>query len=881
MKKILFSGLVLLAASLTYSCSVKEEPVQEAEVAVVQTPKVIGEPLPQSELLPLINVKVSEEMAARLESATDEHGFVKLPEVRSFSGIGIVRMRRLFPYAGKFEARTRAEGLHLWYEARYDASQIMTRAASGLAIPGVEIIEYCPRMEIIGNPEIVPVAQTPATRAGGSSLPFDDPRLPEQWHYYNNGSAPSSVSGCDINVVPVWRKYTTGSDAVIVGVVDGGIDYNHEDLKANMWHNPEKTGENVYGKNFTDGSFIIRPEMHGTHVAGTIAAVNNNGIGVCGVAGGNAKTGVKGARLMSCQIFDGENQGSGAEAIKWSADHGAVISQNSWGYIGATSTPSSLIAAVDYFTKYAGIDESGKQTGPMRGGIVIFASGNENATVSGNEYEGILNVTALAADYKRSYFTNYGPWCDLAAPGGDAKKGNQVLSTLPGNRYGKMQGSSMACPHVSGVAALVLARFKSTGYTPAALRKRLEDNVTDIAAQNANYYLGKGLVNAYKAIAGAGGKAPEMPTGLKASTQSNNVNLSVRVPKDADDGTPTSIYVYFSTSDFTSPKNAMFGMYYTENLGVGDELTGKITGLEFNTKYYLAAMACDLAGNVSALSGRITVTTGGNNPPVLETRSETRFSLKPQESAVASFAFSDPDGHFCEVKLEPGSEAAVLDTLVREEPKVRITAADAPAGTYQAKLIVTDYYGESVEKSIDYTILENHKPKAAKPLEDKIFASKAPVSTELSAGDFFSDEDGEELAYTFSISNPSVVNMTYSGGKFFLTPLNYGISDVTVTGTDIRGETVSQTFKVLVREGSGEVELYPNPVRTNFNIRTGEDRQVEVRVIAASGAVFFEGTLNVSPFSPASVDMTGAAAGAYTVVLTINGKEIKHHIVKI
>lgn len=881
MNRLVFFASPLLALSLLHACSNAEEaPAGEADAIRTQAPQVIGAEIASSDLLPTINIKVSKEMASKLEKATGEDGFVVLPEVRSLSGQGVVRMRRLFPYAGKFEARTRAEELHRWYVASYDNSGSMTRAVSGLEIPGVEIIEYCPKMEIVGNPEVVS-EEPEATRAETASMPFDDPRLPEQWHYYNNGSAMSSVSGCDINVFPVWKKYTTGSKNVIVGVVDGGIDYKHEDLKANMWRNPEHSGENIHGKNFTDGSFIIRPEAHGTHVAGTIAAVNNNGTGVCGVAGGNSQKGIKGASLMSCQIFDGKNQGSGAEAIKWSADHGAVISQNSWGYIGATTTPASLKQAVDYFIKYAGIDESGKQTGPMRGGIVIFASGNENATVSGNDYEAILNVTAVGADYKRSYFTNYGPWCDIAAPGGDATKGNQVLSTLPGDKYGKMQGSSMACPHVSGVAALVLAQFGGTGYTPAALRKRLEDNVTDIAALNANYYLGKGLVNAYKAIAGTGGKAPEAPTGLKASSQSNNVNISVNVPKDADDGTPSSIFVYYSPSDFSTPKNAMFGMFYTEDLKAGEALTGKITGLEFSKTYYLAAMACDLAGNMSPLTNRITVTTGVNNPPALEAKGSTEFSLKPHESAVAEFEITEPDGHFFNLNMEPESPAVMLDTLVREKPKVRITAAQAAAGSYRTKLVVTDYYGASVEKEIGYTVLENHKPKTVKQLEDRIFSSKAAVSTELNAGDFITDEDGEELSYTFLISDPTVANMTYSKGKFFLTPMNYGYSDITVTGTDIRGEGVSQTFKVLIRDGNNPVDLYPNPVKTILHLRTSTDVEATVRIVGTAGRTVYHETVSISPFAPVAVDLSGAPAGAYTVTLTIGGEVSKYNIVKI
>lgn len=888
--------LICLAAAVCslWACSVREDDIFDNDSGARPSGEVFGEGLEEDALLHEMNIFVEPETAEALEKATGENGFVKMSEVPSLAAQGVVKMRRLFPDAGEFEERTREAGLHRWYVLAYDETRPMTRAAEGLDLPGVVEIEYCPRIGIVGNPEVVEyVSEKPvsgkyasaATKAGGNE-PFDDPMLSQQWHYYNNGSASSSVSGCDINVYPVWRNYQTYAKYkgdIIVAVVDGGIDYTHEDLKDNMWKNPEKTGNNVYGYNFVSNSYVIHAEDHGTHVAGTIAAVNNNGKGVCGVAGGDRRKGISSAKLMSCQIFDGDNQGSGAEAIKWSADHGAVISQNSWGYTDLTTTPSSLKAAVDYFVANAGKDKNGRQTGPMIGGIVIFAAGNDNKTVSGNDYDKILNVSSVGADYKRAYYTNYGSWCDVSAPGGDAKKGNMVLSTLPGNKYGKMQGTSMACPHVSGVAALTLARYGGSGYTCDALRKRIEDNITDISSQNPGYYLGKGLVNAYKAIAGSGGKAPSVPTELETSAESNNISFSVTVPPDADDGKPTSIYIYYSKTDFTSTKDAMFGVFYVEDIPVGGTLRGVISGTEFETEYYVAAQACDLAGNKSALTKRVRVTTGGNHTPQLNAKSATEFTLKPHESAVAEFDIVEPDGHFYSIDFEPGSEAAALDTLVRESPKIRINAASSPTGKYAARLIITDYYGLSASATVKYEILENHKPEIAGTLENMVFSSKGSGTMQIDASAYFTDADGEELKYSFSFSNPNVVNMTYGKGKFLITPMNYGISEITVTGTDVRGESVSQSFKILVADESKAVVCYPNPVRNNMYIKTNAAYEsVSVKIVSSIGSVFLEKALGTSdPFEPSEIDMSAAAAGSYTVVVTLDGVVYKTNIVKI
>ena len=424
-RNLTYTLIAVLSLFVCVSCTNEDDVVLKERTPDPQE-QVFASGLSGDQLLSSMNVYVSDDFSLNLESATNENGEVDLRLFSTLSKQGVVKMRRLFPDAGEFEERTRAEGLHKWYVLDYEEGHSMTKASDGLMLEGVEIIEYCPKIEIIDNPQVVEVVNV-ATKASSSAGVFDDPMLDQQWHYYNNGKASSSVSGCDINVVPVWKNYSTYNKYkgdIIVSVVDGGIDYKHEDLIDNMWRNPEKTGENVYGYNFVTNSYVVTPHDHGTHVAGTVAAVNNNGIGVCGVAGGDKKKKIAGAKLMSCQIFEGKNSGSGAEAIKWGADHGAVISQNSWGYPTLDETPASLKSAVDYFEKYAGLDKNGKQVGPMKGGLVIFAAGNEGKNTSSSNYEKILSVTSVGADYKRAYYTCYGSYADVSAPGQSGPQSN-------------------------------------------------------------------------------------------------------------------------------------------------------------------------------------------------------------------------------------------------------------------------------------------------------------------------------------------------------------------------------------------------------------------------------------------------------------------------
>jgi len=876
MKRLLLPLFVLCVVGCKAQCDFEQQSVQEKEI--------YAQDLKEEDLLQgTVVVYVSEEFSAQIDALSDENGVTKAVSLKSMANTGFDNIKPMFERGGRFDARRRSEGLHRWYEVRFPEDYPLTRAGYELQrIPGVEQICFTPKMHIVGDPQIVEdeqIAQTSASTTA-SSGPFDDPYFDKQWHYYNHGQASSSLSGCDINVVPVWKSYTTGKNDVIVSVVDGGIDWSHEDLAANMWHNPEGKGNGIYGKNFANDDLLINAETHGTHVAGTIAAVNNNGVGVCGVAGGNAKSKNTGVKLMSCQIFDGNKQGNGASAIVWGADHGAVISQNSWGYTNISYTPDYLKSAIDYFTKYAGMDENGKQEGPMAGGLVIFAAGNDESDMDYTACcEPALAVGSVGADYRRAYYSNYGPWVDIAAPGGDVKKGNQIYSTFPGNSYGYLQGTSMACPHVSGVAALVVSQFEKVGFTNTELRKRLVSNVTDISAYAKN--LGSGLVNAYKAIAASGGKAPEVPSSLSLSVISNTVKFSVKVPKDPDDKVAYAIKVYYSEGKITDRTSAKFGLFYVGDLGVGSVLEGEISGLDFNKEYYFAASAIDLAGNESALTSQAKIYTRDNDAPVIVPLNGTEVTLRAYQTVCMKFECSDPNGHYFSAALEPGSTAAYIDTTDYANLKFYVNGLEADPGKYQAKIVVSDIYGLADSVYVDYTIIANVPPKANKTFENKIYSSKAAITTEYSVSDYFIDEDGEPLVYAFTISDPTVVNMVTSKGQFLLTPMNYGTATITVTAVDAKKASAYQSFKVLVRDGSQPVDIYPNPVHDYLYVRTSQESEATLKLVNEVGGAVFEESLTITPFDPAKVDVSKLPGGIYSVILEYNGETINKNIVKL
>ena len=864
MKRLIqLSALSCAVMALVLSCaretvSGENEPVREQEETEAGT-------MPGVALI-YLSESLCEELGASVE--LDGLSVKSTAFSSAVKDLGIVSMRRLFPYAGEYEPRTRARGLHRWYRVEYGQDVPLTRAGEELSgIEGVEIFE-------------------PERRIGIKAV-FNDPKLESQWHYVNNGSISSDhLAGSDINVEPVWERYTTGDPSVIVGVVDGGIDYAHEDLAANY----------AGGYNFlTNGK--VTAEDHGTHVAGTIAAVNNNSLGVCGIAGGDKENGKSGVKLLSCQIFSGKQSADGAQAIKWAADNGAVIVNNSWGYeyrtvaeARAAKLGTALKEAIDYFIDYAGCDNDGNQLSgsPMKGGVVFFAAGNEGWDANPiGQYERVVSVGATGPNFTRAYYSNYGAWVDIAAPGGDVNYLNgQVLSTLPDNSYGYLQGTSMACPHVTGVAALLASYFGGPGFTNDMLVERLLKAANEDALPS-NSRIGP-MMDAFGSFVYGDTVPPENIGTISTSVVGNRIDLTFNVTADAEE-VKAYEYVALCSKDKALlepvslpdiPEGVVTASALVGPKKVGDPITVSIKGLEFTSPYYVAVAGRDYAGNYSAMSSIIAVSTGENNPPVIELPEISELVIKSHETAEFILGIYDPEGDVLDVSFNKGSAATNYQNLGNGQWKMTVTGLVANPGTYIDRIAVKDKYGLTADASVKYEILPNNAPEILNQA-DNIFFSKPGGDVVINLDDCFIDPDGESLAYNATVASKTVCRATLEGSTLTVTVFGYGANTVTVTATDARKLSSTFEIKVVVKQEANFLELYPVPVKDILNVRTGLPADTEVVIRDAAGREVHKSLSVVSAFEPLEVDMSGCAPGQYKVSVTVDGKVYEKIISKI
>mgnify|MGYP005848726795 CR=1 FL=1 len=462
----------------------------------------------------------------------------------------------------------------------------------------LDTLQRDPRIVYAEPNYVLQIAQTPP----------NDPDFSKLWGLHNTGQTGGTV-GADISALDGW-KVTTGSEDVVVVVIDTGVDYNHEDLGPNMWVNKAEcpqgygkcvpNGQDDDGNGYIDDFYGINAITnsgdpmddfgHGTHVAGTIGAQGNNSLGIVGVN--------HNVSIVACKFLSASGGGTVADAVKCfnyvdnlknKQGVNIVATNNSWGGGGASQALRDAMA------------------GPNQP-LHICAAGNSNTDTP--HYPAAFdlpNLIAVAAtDHNDQYanFSNYGPWVHLAAPGAS------IYSTMPKGScplcdpsgYGLASGTSMATPHVAGAAALIKAKYPNL--TLAQIRQRLMTGL-DPLSDTSKTTMSNGRLNVFNTL--EDDEIPPAAVTDLAVTALLLTQVELTWTATGDDGMTGNANAYdirFSTTPLNAEnwENATRVPGTPKPLAPGSTETFRVGGLEPDTTYYLGLKVLDNVGNASPLS---------------------------------------------------------------------------------------------------------------------------------------------------------------------------------------------------------------------------------------------------------------------------------------
>lgn len=482
------------------------------------------------------------------------------------------------------------------------------------------------------NPQIIYAEPNYVVRVAGQKRTLPNDLHTYLWGMHNTGQDSGKI-GADIHALDAW-KMTTGKPTTLIGVIDTGVDYTHPELADNIWTNPGEVAgdgqdndnngyiDDVHGWDFANNdNDPMDRHGHGTHVSGTIAAKGNNGQGVVGV---NWQ-----AKIMPLKFLGDSGAGTTADAIKavvYATDNGVQLTNNSWGGGGYSLALRDAIAMGPLFVAAAGNDDTNTDL-------------NEHYP-STYELPNIVSVAASTRTDERASFSNYGrKTVDLAAPGDD------IYSTLPGNKYGFMGGTSMAAPHVSGVAGLILSQYPHS--TPAEIKQRLMGSV-DRLESLAGKTVSGGRLNAAAALK-EDHMAPAAVPQLRV-TEADHDAVTLKWIASGDDGmqgTARRYDIRYATEPLTEDNwpNAVEVGHTLAPLPAGNAQSLTVTGLLAKPEgqtYYLGVKAVDAIGQSSPLVSVV----GKTSPAVVILREDA----EKEPAAVI------PDTQWGKLKMPNGNQ---------------------------------------------------------------------------------------------------------------------------------------------------------------------------------------------------------------------------------
>lgn len=866
--------------------------------------------------------------------------------------VGANKIERIFPFAGKDEHRQQAAALNTWYSIAMDRTATRgTRAVAKHQLESIADYTEPAYHAVLESSEYIPGDDNSQTRANEGTY-FNDPLYDKQWNLHNNGNignytdatgkrVTSSIAHADINAEAAWRQ-TTGDPSVVVAVVDGGIDIHHEDLQESIWINKNEIPDNgidddnngyvddVYGYNFTEDNALITPTRHATHVAGIIAARNNNGKGISSIAGGNGNPNT-GVRLMCCQIFRNnpnynpsdkhspETIGTGdrnreAAAIVYGANNGAIISQNSWGYDRIMKqTPQVIKDAIHYFNTYAGGDKTDKPL--MQGGLVIFAAGNDatSAPSMPSAESSVVSVSSFNPDFSASWYTNYGSWTDISAPGGskpvnglyplqDGQPTSAILSTVPATTahpnggYAYMQGTSMATPHVSAIAALIVSKYGNARFTAKQLRERL---LTGVRPIDCNKYLtetyrnsmGSGYADALVALTDYDhDTTPTAPLFLvnQAKPDYGKIRMAWTSKNNGADGSLQKYVLYCSKHPVTTANRAnkdviaynIPAQFAKENQAI--QYT--VTHLDNNTKYYFGILAEARNGHQSTLTVLPnSIKTLNNTPPQItpDTESE-RITLAGNDTRDITLRIEDHENHKWTVAFSTVDKLRIVHT--KSGVNIRIEAKQYMPGVYPVTVSARDELGAKSSYRFIIEVVADKIP-SMKTQARKI-RLRLGERRQIDLRKITDDEDVNSVKYELMNSEEQGKDVLVKNGRMDVVGSTWGQRQIHIKATDKHGQSSTMAFDVFVYRNEGIYSLFPTITSGMLYLKVGDtiDGHVKWQIRNVAGKL-----VKANAFETSSLDadkrtytmnVSSLTVGQYTLYITCQGNTYQEMFVK-